>query len=158
MWLVGLGMPQKSVAISNNFCLKISCSKTKLSLLRIPEPSGQLPRPHPTVSGVWKPDLSTKLKEVESKLAAEAQRNQAANSQAKKGPNRDMKKILESYKSQQGKELNKGNAEALLVAEQQRAGNEMTPIQWLRHFWKNDLKIDIDLKEICFGKQKSFPR
>ena len=132
---------------------------------RIPEPNRPLPQPHPTVQGVWKDnamfppaksDLSAQLKQVESKLAAEAQaKAQAANSQAKKGPNRDMKKILESYK---GTNANKGNVEAILVAEQQRDGNQMTPIQWLRHFWKNDLKIDVDLKEICFGRQKSFPR
>lgn len=67
-----------------------------------------------------------------------------------------MKKILESYKKDQSNLGNRNMAQQ--TAKVAKAKDEMTPLQWLRHFWKNDLKIEIDLEKISFGRQKSFPR
>ena len=114
----------------------------------LPRPMPNLPQPTSKVLELLAKSTSAiinqqRLKEIEKKAAEEAaQRAQALAKTNKKTPaNRDMKKILESYKS-----------------EKATAETQMTPLDYLKTWWKKGSShIKYGINTICFGTV-SFPK
>ena len=94
-----------------------------------------------------KDKLPEKLKEVETKLAKETQKKQAANKELgkNKAPIRDARKLLQSYKETKKMDINEGLP---------KFTDEWTPLEYLRHFAIHKKKITFDDTYIYFGRER----
>ena len=82
------------------------------------------------------------LKEVEKESKKKEEDSKVSN-KSKKGPVRDARKILESYKDSKKLDINEGLPKII---------DEWTPLEYLRHFAMHRKKISKDQKYIYFGR------
>ena len=83
------------------------------------------------------------LKEVEKESKKKEEESKSQASKSKKGPVRDARKILESYKDSKKMDINEGLPKII---------DEWTPLEYLRHFAMHRKKISKDQKYIYFGR------